>query len=73
MDGWMDGRMEGSMDGWMDGWQSSGGDGIPAVVWKHGGDNLFSRLRLLITNAWEVGSLTQDTTGCLHCNHLQER
>ena len=28
-----------------------GGDGIPAEVWKHGGDNLFSRLHQLITNA----------------------
>ena len=36
-----------------------GGDGIPAEVWKHGGDNLFSRLHQLITNAWEVGSVLQ--------------
>ena len=36
-----------------------GGDGIPAEVWKHGGDNLFSRLHQLITNAWEVGSVPQ--------------
>ena len=35
------------------------GDGIPAEVWKHGGDNLFSRLHQLITNAWEVGSVPQ--------------
>ena len=28
------------------------GDGIHAEVWKHGGDNLFSRLHQLITNAW---------------------
>ena len=28
-----------------------GGDGIPAEVWTHGGDNLFSRLPKLITNA----------------------
>ena len=34
-----------------------GGDGIPAEIWKHGGDNLFSRLHQLITNAWEVGSV----------------
>ena len=34
-----------------------GGDGIPAEVWKHGGDNLFSRLHQLITNVWEVGSV----------------
>ena len=32
---------------------------IPAEVWKHGGDNLFSRLHQLITNAWEVGSVPQ--------------
>ena len=31
--------------------------GIPAEEWKHGGDNLFSRLHQLITNAWEVGSV----------------
>ena len=36
-----------------------GGDGIPAAVWKHGGDNLFTRLHQLITNAWEVGSVPQ--------------
>ena len=35
------------------------GYGIPAEVWKHGGDNLFSRLHQLITNAWEVGSVPQ--------------
>ena len=39
--------------------KASGGDGIPAEVWKHGGDNLFSRLHQLITNAWEVGSVPQ--------------
>ncbi|KAK2189733.1 hypothetical protein NP493_98g01019 [Ridgeia piscesae] len=31
-----------------------GGDGIPAEIWKHGRDNLFSRLHQLITNAWEL-------------------
>ena len=36
-----------------------GGDGIPAEVWKHGRDNLFSRLYQLVTNAWEVGSVPQ--------------
>ena len=36
-----------------------GGDGIPAELWKHGGDNLFSRLHQLITNAGEVGSVLQ--------------
>ncbi|KAK2167303.1 hypothetical protein NP493_1280g00031 [Ridgeia piscesae] len=39
--------------------KSPGGKGIPAEVWKHGGDNLFSRLHLLITNTWEVGSVPQ--------------
>ncbi|KAK2188888.1 hypothetical protein NP493_120g00036 [Ridgeia piscesae] len=39
--------------------KARGGDGIPAEVWKHGGDNLFSRLRQLLTNAWEVGSVPQ--------------
>ena len=38
------------------------GDGIPAEVWKHGGDNMFSRLYQLITNAWEVGSVPQAWT-----------
>ena len=33
--------------------KAPGGDGIPAEVWKHGGDNLFSRLDQLITSAWE--------------------
>ena len=36
-----------------------GRDGIPAEVWKHGRDNLFSRLHQLITNAWEVDSVPQ--------------
>ena len=39
--------------------KAPGGDGIPTEVWKHGGDNLFSRLHQLITNAWEVGSVPQ--------------
>ena len=39
--------------------KAPGGDGIPAEVWKHGGDNLFSRLHQLITNAWEVGYVPQ--------------
>ena len=39
--------------------KAPGGDGIPAEVWKHGGDNLFSRLHQLITNAWELGSVPQ--------------
>ena len=39
--------------------KAPGGGGIPADVWKHGGDNLFSRLHQLITNAWDVGSVPQ--------------
>ena len=39
--------------------KAPGGDGIPAEVWKHGGDNLFCRLHQLITNAWKVGSVPQ--------------
>ena len=39
--------------------KAHGGDGIPAEVWKHGGDNLFSRLHQLITNAWETGYVPQ--------------
>ena len=39
--------------------KAPGGDGIPAEVWKYGGDNLFSRLHQLITNAWEMGSVPQ--------------
>ena len=41
--------------------KAPGGDGIPAEVWKHGGDNLFTRLQQLITNAWEVVSLARYT------------
>ena len=37
--------------------KAPGRDGIPAEVWKNGGDNLFSRLHHIITNAWEVGSV----------------
>ena len=39
--------------------KAPGGDGIPAEVWKHGGENMFSRLHQLITNAWEMGSVPQ--------------
>ena len=39
--------------------KAPGGIGIPAEIWKHGGDNLFSRLHQLITNAWEVDSVPQ--------------
>ena len=39
--------------------KAPGGDGIHAEVWKHGGDNLLSRLHQLIINAWEVGSVPQ--------------
>ena len=39
--------------------KAPGGDGIPAEVGKHGGDYLFSRLHQLITNAWEMGSVSQ--------------
>ena len=39
--------------------KAPGGDGIPAEVWKRGGDNMFSRLYQLIANAWEVGSVPQ--------------
>ncbi|KAK2179515.1 hypothetical protein NP493_484g03033 [Ridgeia piscesae] len=39
--------------------KAPGGDGIPAEVWNHGGDNLFSRLHKLITNVWEVGYVPQ--------------
>ena len=35
------------------------GGGIPAEVWNHRRDNLFSRLHQLITNACEVGSVPQ--------------
>ena len=38
--------------------KAPGEDGISAEVWKHGGDNLFSRLHQLITNAYEVGSVS---------------
>ena len=39
--------------------KAPGGDGIPAEVWKHGGDNMFSILHQLITNGWEVGYVPQ--------------
>ena len=41
------------------GGKAPGGDGIPAEVWKHGGDNLSNRLHQLITKAWEEGSVSQ--------------
>ena len=39
--------------------KAPGEDGIPAEVWNHGADNLFSWLHQLITNAWEVGFVPQ--------------
>ena len=39
--------------------KAPGGDGIPAEVWKHGGDNLFSRLHQLNSNAWQMGCVPQ--------------
>ena len=39
--------------------KAPGRGGIPAEVWNHGGNNLFSRLHQLTTNAWEVGSVPQ--------------
>ena len=39
--------------------KAPGGDGIPAEVWKHERDNLFSRLHQLITSAWEAGPVPQ--------------
>ena len=39
--------------------KAPGGDIIPAEVWKHGGDDLFSRLHQLITNFWKVDSVPQ--------------
>ena len=51
-------KMARAIGGLKDG-KAPGGDGIPAEIWKHGGDNLFSRLHQLITNAWEVGSVPQ--------------
>ena len=39
--------------------KAPGEDGIPSEVRKHGGDNMFSRLHQLITNAWEVGFVPQ--------------
>ena len=47
-----------AIDGLKDG-NASGGDGIPAELWQHEGNNLFSRLHKLNTNAWEVGSVPQ--------------
>ncbi|KAK2179049.1 hypothetical protein NP493_517g01000 [Ridgeia piscesae] len=39
------------------------GDGIPAEIWKQGGNNLFNRLHQLIINACEVGSVLQAWKG----------
>ena len=39
--------------------KAPGGDEIPAEVWKHVGDHLFSRLHQLITSAWDVGFVPQ--------------
>ena len=39
--------------------KAPGGDGIPAEIWKHGGDNMFGRLHQIITNACEISSEPQ--------------
>ena len=54
----MDEKASRAIAGLKDG-KAPGGDGIPAEEWKHRGDNLFSRLHQLITNAWGVGSVRQ--------------
>ncbi|KAK2186124.1 hypothetical protein NP493_214g03032 [Ridgeia piscesae] len=51
-------EMAGAIAGLKDG-KAPGGDVITAEVWMHEGDNLFSRLHQLITNAWEMGSVAQ--------------
>ena len=51
-------KMARAIAGLKDG-KAPGGDGIPAEVWKHGGDNLSNRLHQLITKAWEEGSVPQ--------------
>ena len=49
--------------------RAPGEDGIPAEVWKHGGNNLFSRLHQCL----EGGFCTTSMEGCKHRNHLLER
>ena len=49
-------KMARAIAGLKDG-NAPGGNGIPAEIWKYGGDNLFSRLHQLINNAREVGSI----------------
>ena len=39
--------------------KAPGGDGIPAEVRKHGGDNIFSRLHQVIIKVWEVCTVPQ--------------
>ncbi|KAK2165113.1 hypothetical protein NP493_1382g00008 [Ridgeia piscesae] len=51
-------EMAGAIAGLQEG-KPPGGDIIPAEIWKHGGDNLFSRLHQLITNAWDADSVPQ--------------
>ena len=36
--------------------KAPGGDGIPAEVWKHGGDNMFSRLHQLLCRSQHCAS-----------------
>ena len=40
--------------------KAAGGDGIPAEIWKHGGQTLHSKLHELFLCCWEQGKLPQD-------------
>ena len=51
-------KMARAIAGLKDG-NAPGGNGIPAEIWKYGGDNLFSRLHQLINKACDIGSVPQ--------------
>ena len=40
--------------------KSPGIDGIPAEVYRHGGEEVLHKLQDLLTNCWEKGTLPQD-------------
>ena len=61
-------EMASAIAGLKDG-KAPGEDGIPAEVWKQGGDNLFSGLHQCLGS----GFCTTSMEGCQHCDHLQER
>ena len=52
--------------------KASGGDGIPAEVYKHGGTTLVHHRHRLFLKIWDNEEVPARTERRIHCDHLQE-